>query len=392
MRRRFRALLADRRFRVVADCALAVAILAPSLVEIATGGESWSGRGWIEVVLAVLCSVPLVWRRSHTAAVLTIVLPASLATTMLVAPLQGPFESFISIVVALYSVGVYVPSRRGAALLAATAISIAGSWLATTSWIARVQLGDWLPIIVWIAAAWAIGRIIRSYSLRAGELERLARELSDERDARAREAVTVERARLARELHDVVAHNVSVMSVQAAAARRVLVGDHPDVRRALEAIETTGRETIDEMRHMLGVLREPADELTLAPQPGLRDLAALAAQMRAAGLPVAIQVEGAPRPLPAGLELSAYRIVQEALTNTLKHAGASGAQVAVRYLDRVVELEVLDDGAGLETAGGTGNGIVGMRERVALFGGELAAGRREEGGWLLRARLPVAAA
>ena len=392
MRRRIRVLLADRRFQVIGDCALAAAILAGSLVEIAAGGESWSGRGWIEVVIAVLCSVPLVWRRAQPAAVLLVVLPASIASAMLVAPIQGPFETFVAVVIAIYSVGVHLPSRRGAVLLAAAAALLIGGWLATRQWIADSYLGNWFPIVVWLTAAWGIGRIIRTYTLRAGELEQLARELAGERDARAREAVAVERARLARELHDVVAHNVSVMSVQAAAARRVLEGDQPAVRRALQAIETTGRETIDEMRHMLGVLREPSDELTLAPQPGLRDLDALAAQMRAAGLPVAIQVEGEPRMLPAGLELSAYRIVQEGLTNTLKHAGASGARVAVRYLERAVELEVVDDGTSAGGAFGTGNGLVGMRERVALFGGELAAGRREEGGWSLRARLPVAAA
>jgi signal transduction histidine kinase len=236
-----------------------------------------------------------------------------------------------------------------------------------------------------------MGRVIRSHTRRTAELERLTRELALQRDARAREAVTVERARIARELHDVVAHKISVMGVQAAAARRVLTGEQPVIRQALEAIESTGRETIDDMRHMLGVLREHNDELALAPQPGLRDLDALAVQMRAAGLPVEIQIEGVPRALPAGLELSAYRIVQEGLTNTLKHAGPSRANVAVRYLERAVELEIVDDGPGATGSDGTGNGLVGMRERVAMFGGELDAGRREEGGWSLRARLPVAA-
>ena len=320
-----------------------------------------------------------------------VVASASVASAMVVAPTQGPFETFAGLMVMAYSVGVHLPDRRGAAVLATTVATLIGGWLATTLWIANVNAGDWLPIAVWLAAAWAVGRIIRSSARRAGELERLARELANERDARAREAVTVERARIARELHDVVAHKISVMGVQAAAARRVLTGEQPVIRQALEAIESTGRETIDEMRRMLGVLREHSDEITLTPQPGLGDLDALAERVRAAGLPVEIQIEGVPRALPAGLELSAYRIVQEALTNALKHAGASGANVAVRYLDRAVELEILDDGVGVEAADGTGNGLVGMRERVALFGGELAAGRRPEGGWALRARLPVAA-
>ena len=391
MRTRFRTLLADRRFQLAGDSALAAVVLIASLVEIATGGESWSGAWQIETLLAVLCSIPLVWRRSHTLLALAIVAPASFATALVVAPTQGPFESFVSLVVVLYSVGVYLPTRLSVTALVSTMLAGVATWLVATSSAAGVDLGNWLPMLVWCWGVWAVGRVIRSHALRSAELQRLARELAIERDARAREAVTVERARIARELHDVVAHKISVMSVQAAAARRVLTGDQPAVREALEAIEGTGRETIDEMRHMLGVLREPTDELALAPQPGLSDLAALAGQMRAAGLPVEIHTEGIPRTLPAGLELSAYRIVQEALTNTLKHAGPARANVAVRYLDHAVEIEIADDGPGAASTNGTGNGLVGMRERVAMFGGEFDAGRREDGGWSLRARLPVAA-
>ena len=391
MRRRLRAVLADRRFQIAGDSVLAAAILVVSLVEIATGAGEWSGPSGIELALAGGCSLPLVWRRTHALPVAAIVVAAALAAGVAVAPTQGPFEAFVAFEIALYSVGVYLPSRRGAAVVVATTLAGVGAWGITARHVADVNSGDWFPMLVWAWGAWAVGRTIRNHSLRTRELEQMARELAAERDARAREAVTVERARIARELHDVVAHKISVMGVQAAAARRVLTGDQPAVRRALEAIESTGRETIDEMRHMLGVLREPSDELALAPQPGLRDLDALAARMRAAGLPVDVQIEGVPRTLPAGLELSAYRIVQEALTNTLKHAGASGASVSVRYLERAVELEIVDDGPGVVAAGGTGNGLIGMRERVALFGGVLDAGHRAEGGWSLRARLPVAA-
>jgi signal transduction histidine kinase len=391
MRPRFRVLLANRRIQIAADSALAGAILVASLFEIASGADEWSGPRQFEVALAVLCSLPLIWRRSRTVPVAAIVVSAALATSLVVAPTQGPFESFVAIEIALYSVGVYVASRAGAAVLAVTTLAGLGALLTTERHVSGVNAGDWLPILVWAWGVWAVGRVIRSHTLRSAELERLARELAAERDSRAREAVTVERARIARELHDVVAHKISVMGVQAAAARRVLTGEQPVIRQALAAIESTGRETIDEMRHMLGVLRDHSDELALAPQPGLRDLAALAVQMRAAGLPVDIQIEGEPRALPAGLELSAYRIVQEGLTNTLKHAGPSRASVAVRYLDRAVELEIVDDGPGGAASDGTGNGLIGMRERVAMFGGELDAGRRAEGGWSLRARLPVTA-
>jgi len=233
--------------------------------------------------------------------------------------------------------------------------------------------------------------VIRSRNRRTLELERLTVELEAERDARAHEAVTVERARIARELHDVVAHNISVMGVQAAAASRIMQGDEPDVRRALVAIETTGRATVDEMRRMLGILRRSDDELALAPQPSLRDLDALIEQVRAAGLDVDARIEGEPRALPAGLDLSAYRIVQEALTNALKYAAPAHVEVVVRYQENAIVLEVVDDGAGSSGGRGTGNGLVGMRERVALFGGDLWAGKRAEGGWALHATLPVGA-
>jgi signal transduction histidine kinase len=169
----------------------------------------------------------------------------------------------------------------------------------------------------------------------------------------------------------------------------VLEEGQPHVRDALAAIEATGRETVDEMRRLLGVLRRADDGLALAPQPGLRDLETLVAHVRDAGLPVELRFEGEPLPLPPGIELSAYRIVQEALTNALKHAGRAHAEVTVRYETGAVELEIRDDGDGTGDGGGTGHGLVGMRERVALWGGRLDAGRHEAGGWAVRARLPV---
>jgi signal transduction histidine kinase len=222
--------------------------------------------------------------------------------------------------------------------------------------------------------------MIRGWRERAHTLEEL-------NELQAEAAVAVERGRIARELHDVIAHNVSMMVVQAAAAARVLREDEPDVRAALTAIETTGRETVDEMRRMLGVVRAPA---SLAPQPTLRDVEKLVENVRDAGLPVELRVEGEPFVLAPGLDLSAYRIVQEALTNALKHAGDARATVTVRYRGDGVEVEVIDDGDGGGEGGGSGNGLIGMRERVALWGGELEARRRAEGGFLVRATLPAA--
>jgi signal transduction histidine kinase len=212
--------------------------------------------------------------------------------------------------------------------------------------------------------------------------------LEEQRELQAQAAVAVERGRIARELHDVIAHNVSMIVVQAGAAARVLEGEQPNVRGALEAIETTGRETVDEMRRLLGVLRRAEDDQALAPQPGLAALDTLVEQVREAGLPVDLKVEGTPTQLPPGLDLSAYRIAQEALTNALKHAGPAHAALTVTYARETVELEIRDDGAGSGSGGGTGHGLVGMRERVALWGGKLHVGP-EADGWVVRASLPV---
>jgi signal transduction histidine kinase len=249
--------------------------------------------------------------------------------------------------------------------------------------------GDFFfPSLLSLVAAWIVGRIIRGRRERTHELEALTRELEAQRDLQAQAAVAVERGRIARELHDIVAHNVSMMVVQAGAASRVLEGNQQHVRDALAAIADTGRETVDEMRRLLGVLRSSGDGLALSPQPGLRDLEELVRSVREAGLPVELRVEGVPVALPPAVDLSAFRIVQEALTNTRKHAGSARAQVTVTYRDGSVELEVRDNGSGSGHGGGRGHGLLGMRERVALFGGELEAGRGEHG-FTVRARLPL---
>jgi signal transduction histidine kinase len=212
-----------------------------------------------------------------------------------------------------------------------------------------------------------------------------------ERETAARVAVAEERARIARELHDVVAHSVSVMVLQTGAVRRLLDEHQTREREALGAVERTGREALAEMRRLLGVLRAPDEQAELAPQPGLSELPALVARTEAAGLPVALRVEGEPSALPLGIDLSAYRIVQEALTNTLKHAGPAHAEVAIRYERDSIDIEIADDGRRAPTDNGGGHGLVGMRERATLYGGELTAEAREGGGFVVHARLPVPA-
>ena len=238
-------------------------------------------------------------------------------------------------------------------------------------------------IFLWLmlSLAWLAGYALRRRLSQATEAE-----------ARAVRAVADERARIARELHDVVAHAVSVMTVQAGAVRRVLLEDQVREREALEVVEKTGRQALAEMRRMVGVLRNPEEAPALAPQPSLEYLDRLLEHVRAAGLAVDVEIEGERAPLPAGVDLTAYRLVQEALTNTLRHANATRAHVTVRYGRGEVELVVSDDGRETGTPGAEGHGLVGLRERVAVYGGELTAGPRRGGGYELRARLPVEAA
>ena len=222
-----------------------------------------------------------------------------------------------------------------------------------------------------------------------GDRERRAQLAERERDLVAREATLEERARIARELHDAIAHNVSMMVVQAGAERRVLDRSSGSTREVLETIERIGRGALTEMRRLVGMLRSDAPD-PLTPQPGLDDLPTLITQVREAGLPVELHVEGERRELPVGIELSAYRIVQEALTNALKHAGEARASVHVRYGVDSLELEIADDGPGAQApVASGGHGLVGMQERVALYGGRLDAGRRPSGGFAVRVLLPI---
>jgi signal transduction histidine kinase len=386
MPHRVERLLADRRVRLVADAGLAAVLAVAALVDVADDRVAWGGRGAGQVALALLVTLPLAWRARFPVAVVTAVNVASGVLLVVAAPHQPAFEPFVALIVAFYSLGAHTPIRRATAVLAAMFAVGIGFTIAADA--RGATAGNLLPPIVFLLGGWTIGRIIRSRRLRTVELEALTRELEAQRDLQAQAAVTIERGRIARELHDVVAHNVSMMVVQAGAADRVLKGDQPHVRAALATIAQTGRETVDEMRTLLGVLRPNEDGLALSPQPGLADLDELVRNVRDAGLPVELHVEGNPSALPPPLDLSAFRIVQEALTNALKHAGPARAEVTIRYQGPTVELEVRDDGAGVANGGGTGLGLIGMRERVAMFGGELEAGRGD-GGFTVRARLPL---
>ncbi|CAN5892051.1 sensor histidine kinase [soil metagenome] len=327
------------------------------------------------VALFAVASGALYWRRTRPLIVFGVTLAATALTVGSVdAQLVG-----VAMLVALYSVGRHCQHERwsyvalGAALAFAT---ISSRFDGTT--LAETGFGVFLIIFIWYG-----GRQLRMRVAHAARLER-------ERAAEARRVVTEERTRIARELHDVVAHRVSLMTIQAGAAKTVAADDPAGAARAMQTVETAGRQALDELRHLLGVLRPDADAGALGPQPGLDDVPALVEQFRSAGLDVSLTTDGAPIELPDRVGLSAYRIVQESLTNALRHAG-SGARTEVRIdIDgRGVAIEVSDNGPGTTSMGGSGHGIVGMRERASLLGGRLDAGPRPGGGFQVVAQLPV---
>jgi signal transduction histidine kinase len=379
------------------DWALGLALTAGIELEIAfaapAGVAVHGGRAALGLV-ASLVTLPLVWRRRAPAGVLAVVVSALAFGVVLSgagAHAGAPLSAFLALLVAFYTVGSQLAGRRSVATLVAGLAGIAALDVAAGGVFqdTGARPGTWLVM----AVSWQVGREVSRRGIEMNMLRARASALELEREERARLAAAEERARIARELHDVVAHSVSVMVVQAQAAERVLVAEEPDARDLLASIETTGRQALTELRRLLGLLGRFEEEPSLEPQPSLRHLDALAEQMRAAGLDVDVLVEGQPAPLPQGVDLSAYRIVQEGLTNTLKHAGPARAQVIVRYTPTQLEIEVRDDGRGHGdgAAGGTGQGLVGMRERVALYGGDLETGPTAEDGYALRARLPIGA-
>jgi signal transduction histidine kinase len=344
---------------------------------------------WYFAALGVVGAIALLLTRRYTFwAPLTAAVAIALALFYepdRLQDLESPF--FVVILFAPWCLATYNSPRR--AVVGLVVMEAIGVW-------ANIRFGDLLADYVWIggfiALAWTTGFLLSRRTAHARELAERAERLELEREAGAERAVDEERARIARELHDVVGHSVSVMTVQASAVRRLLRDDQVKEREALLVVEETGRQALAEMRRMVGVLRRPEESPTLAPQPSLDSLDGLVAQVREAGLPVTLRFEGEPRALPPGLDLTAYRLVQEGLTNALKHARASSAQVVVTYRDDELELEVTDDGRGTgPRSDDGGHGLVGMRERVAVYGGELDSGPRAQGGYRLHIRLPVAA-
>jgi signal transduction histidine kinase len=332
----------------------------------------------VQVPLSFLFVAPLLARRRFPLGAPAVVFATFALDTLLDSQgLKNLNVAFLCALAAAIAMGAIGELRHA---LAGGAIAIA-----TVTWVTSRMppngVGDYIGSAALFATAWAIGFLL-------GTRGRAAQAA----DARAIRAVTDERARLARELHDIVGHSVSVMTVQASAVRRLLRDDQVREREALLVVEQTGREALSEMRRLVGVLRRPEDAPALAPQPGLEHVAKLVEQACEAGLSTDLRIEGDAVELPPGIDLTAYRLVQEGLTNALTHARASRAEVLVRYDNGRVELVVRDDGRGGGSGSGGGHGLVGMRERVAVCGGELQAGPCPGGGFELRARLPVSGA
>jgi signal transduction histidine kinase len=335
--------------------------------------------------LFLLVTLPLAWRRRAPVAVLFTVIAAAACAAFAIRASQGPLASYIAVIVAFYSVAAHCAERRavvsGGIGLAVVAILIAAGQPGTIS--------PGSPAI--FAVAWLVGRYLRQRrSLVSGLQDRAAR-AEQEREAQARAAVTRERGRIARELHDIVAHSVSVMVIQAQAGQR-LISDATGARAAFRSIEASGREALVELRRLLAILRTADDQPAIGPQPGLGSLDALIDQVRQAGLPADLRIEGQQVTLPPGVDLSAYRIIQEALTNTIKHAGPAKAEVVLCYEASALELEITDTGTAAAPGSGTGHGLIGMRERVMLLGGDLVTGPGDGGGFRVRARLPLTGA
>ena len=369
------------------DALVAAAALVAGQLEVWGTGNALAthrqGPPWAEALCYGIPAVLLVFRRVRPLPVLCAMVAVMVAEFAAVGSPEG-FGVAVPPVIGIYAVANLEERRRAIWGLLAGGV-LGAAWIGfdpmDTTWSLRVQALAWLSS--WIIA-WLAGALVRSRRLYVQGLVR-------EREEKALTAVAEERNRIARELHDVIGHSVSVMTVQASAVRRLMREDQGRERAALETVESTGREALAEMRRMVGVLRGTGGAPDLAPPPTLDQLGGLIEKFRAAGLDVVLQTDGDPTPLPPGLDLTAYRLVQEALTNTLKHAHATRAAICIRYGTGRLTVAVRDDGRGPDPAAEPGHGLLGMRERVAVYGGELVAGPAPGGGYELRAEIPLEA-
>jgi signal transduction histidine kinase len=341
----------------------------------------------LQVVLAVVAAIALLFTRDYPFAAPLVVAVAFTAIIGIDAESAYDLDSaFLVLLFMAWSLGTYNERRR--AIIGLVAYQLLGLW-ANIKFADQAGIGDYFFVGLFLSVGWATGLILSRRAAHLREMAERAAVLEREHAYETERAVIEERQRIARELHDVIAHSVSVMTVQAGAVRRLLRPEQEKEREALETVEATGRQALTEMRRLVGLLREQGAMPEFSPQPGLSTIDALVNGVRAAGLPVELEVAGSPQQLAPGVDLAAYRVVQEALTNALKYAGPAHAWVEVTWGDDELELTIANDGRSDGDAASGGQGLDGMRERVAMYGGEIASGPREGGGYFVRARLPL---
>src|SRR3954451_22103399 len=381
--------LAGRLAPVAIDTVVAVAACLITALELGLG-SGIQGPAWVNAVGAVGSTLPIALRRRWPLGAVLAVGGAVVFQEALNGDLlENTISPIVSYPLVVYGVAAYCERRRAFVGLVVALVLV---------WVVVLiedhsEGGDFLFTALLVFGPWLVGRIVAARGELAMELRDKADRLEREQEKQAQLAVAHERARIARELHDVVAHNVSVMVVQSAAARRMIDHDASKAKDALASVEQTGRSALREMRRVVGMLGGRDEELSLAPQASVEELDWLIERAREAGLDVDLTIEGKKKRLESGVNLSAFRIVQEALRNTLKHAGPARAQVTLRYGDHDVEVDVSDNGSGVrapaDNGAVTGHGLLGMRERVAMLGGEIEAGYRKDGGFGVHAKLPL---
>jgi signal transduction histidine kinase len=377
-----------RRPDLLWDVALAAALTVFAQLDLRLDLDNSTpfGPPWAVAVCTLVATGALAFRRRAPLATALTVAAAVAGPELFTVLTISLWGDFVPMLVAAYSVARHADRQRAAAGVLAIAAAVVVVLLRVPSIGAKENIPfAFVPLVLVTVAGRALRRRQRTHTALSLHASRLA----EDQEAWVRDAVAAERARIARELHDVVAHCVSVMVIQAGAAEDLLDRDPDAARQPLRAVQDTGQEAVTELGRMLGLLRGDATPDQLGPQPGVAQLPELVAQVRNAGLAVEYDVEGTPHDLPPGVDVALYRLTQEALTNVLKHARGARATVVLRYSEVAVELGVDDDGRGTPAGAGLGHGLIGMRERVALYGGTLAAGPREGGGFAVHAVLPL---
>lgn len=353
-------------------------LAAAGLVEAAT--LQTAVPGWAHAAITAAVVVGLAWRRQYP--LLAVLL--ALAGIIVGGRPDTPFVLFAAMVVASYTVGLV---ERGGRALFGLLMAVGPPFVGLL--LEGAVPADLVAIAVLYGGAWVVGRLVREQTRRADGYAVEVATLQEEQAERRAQAVAEERVRIARELHDVISHSISVITVQSQAVRRRLP---PEQRRDIEdlrVVEATARQAMAELRRLFGVLRSPGDRAPLTPQPGLDQLPRLVERTRAAGLAVEVDLQGEPFNLPPGLDLTAYRIIQESLTNAIKHAGPATARVRLCFSSTRLEIRVQDDGRGRRVDAIDGHGLVGMEERVAMYGGTLTAAGDAGGGFTVIATIPL---